>query len=341
MRSIIHSLRSLLSAILPVVIVVQGIAQPYSGTIFIDPDIINATDPSTLVSVTYTGQGLETVYDYRVGWTTINAYLFDVVWSDGLSCVAMVNPEFGSVAAAQVEAQIYGAACGKVHTCLRIGVHALWIHAGVFSFGGGSNAITIHTGRGQEYIADGILEEAFVHECTHCTLSPDHNTAPGWVAAQQADPNFISTYAQSYPTTEDLSETYLTWLAVRYRASRISVTNYNTILATIPNRLAYLDGLVCDLFPITSAIGISEASLDALTLRVFPSPANSWVTVQADRPLPANARFELLATDGRMVRSMSLVDGTRMEIADLSPGLYVWRCMINGSSMGTGKTAVE
>lgn len=338
--SLLLSQRSIAFATLLTLTAGRLVAQPFSGTIFIDPDIINATDPTTLVSVTYTGQGMETVYDYRVGWTTINAYLFDVVWSDGLSCVAMVNPEFGSVAAAQVEAEIYGAACGKVHTCLRIGVHALWIHAGVYSFGGGSNAITIHTGRGQEYIADGILEEAFVHECTHCTLSPIHDQAAGWIAAQQADPDFISTYAQDYPTTEDLPESYLPWLAVRYRASRISTANYNTILATMPNRLAYLDALECDLFPIVTESGIHDVTREPVSFRVFPSPASSWINVRPSRALPNNTRFELLAADGRLVHSTAVIS-ERIEFGSLPAGLYVWRCSADGAALGTGTLAIE
>ena len=59
---------------------------PYQGTIWIDPDIITADDPSTFESLTYAGRGNHAVYDRRVlGWITINAYLFDVVWDDGIS----------------------------------------------------------------------------------------------------------------------------------------------------------------------------------------------------------------------------------------------------------------
>lgn len=338
-----HLLKSLWNAALTMLLLTvlrgTGVAQPYSGTIFIDPDIINATDPGTLVSVTYTGQGMETVYDYRVGWTTINAYLFDVVWNDGLTCVAMVNPEFGSVAAAQVEAEIYGAACGKVPTCLRTGVHALWIHAGVYSFGGGSNAITIHTGRGQEYIADGILEEAFVHEATHCSLSPTHDGAAGWVSAQNADAAFISTYAQSYPATEDLPESMLPWLAVRYRASRISATDYNTITTTIPNRLNYIDDILCAMYPINSGIGIEEEATP--TIGIFPSPASDWLTLRTDRPLPANTRFELVAMDGRIVLSTTLTGQARVDVSDVMPGIYLWRCHDEGRPMANGTVAID
>src|SRR5665648_1073145 len=84
------------------------LAQPYRGTIFFDPDVITADDPSTVVSTTYTGQGTRRIFDRRVpGWTTINAYLFDIVFDDGLTTEAQVNPEFGTLEAATAVAEKY------------------------------------------------------------------------------------------------------------------------------------------------------------------------------------------------------------------------------------------
>jgi len=84
---------------------------PYQGTIWIDPDIITADDPSTFESLTYAGRGNHVVYDRRVpGWVTINAYLFDVVWDDGIQSQAQINPEFGIINAATIEAEKYGRA---------------------------------------------------------------------------------------------------------------------------------------------------------------------------------------------------------------------------------------
>ena len=89
----------------------NGGQPPYQGTIWIDPDIITADDPSTLESLTYAGRGNHAVYDRRVlGWITINAYLFDVVWDDGIQSQAQINPEFGSINAATIEAEKYGRA---------------------------------------------------------------------------------------------------------------------------------------------------------------------------------------------------------------------------------------
>lgn len=315
-------------------------AQPYNGTIFIDPDVITDADPGTLVSVTYTGQGMVTVYDYRPpGWVTINAYLFDCVFLDGLSCVAMVNPEFGSVAAAQVEAEKYAEAVGRTPTCQRVDLDALWIHAGVYSFGGGNNAIVIHTGRGEEYILDGILEEAFVHEGAHVSLDAAHAAAPDWLVAQQNDPDFISTYAQSNPATEDVAESFLPWLMVRHRASRISTADHNTIETTIPARLAYFDAMPCDLFPITSSAGIAENPTG--TWQAYPSPAHDVLTIRSAILLPAAALLQLVAADGRVVRSQPMQGLAEVDIVGLPAGLYLWRCTDGRTVLGTGRVTVE
>lgn len=137
---------------------------PYSGTIFIDPNIMTAADSSTLLSTTYTGQGLRMVYDRHItGWTNINAYLFNVVWSDGLSAEAQVNPEFGSSAVAAIEANKYATAIGRLPRCLRLDVNAIWIHQGTTQpFGGGNDPILIHTAKSALYEAQGILEETLV-----------------------------------------------------------------------------------------------------------------------------------------------------------------------------------
>ncbi|HNB53163.1 MAG TPA: hypothetical protein PK530_14530, partial [Anaerolineales bacterium] len=197
-------------------------------------------------------QGDRLVYDRRVNdWITINAYLFDATFDDGLTAEIQVNPEFGSPEAAQIEADKYGAYIGQLPHVLRTDVQAVWIHQGVQPFGGGNFAIFIHTGQSALYEADGILEETLVHEASHTSLDAYHAAAPGWLAAQTADGNFISTYAQDYPDREDIAESFLPYLAVRYRMGRISQELADTINQTIPNRIAYFDAQDFDVYPIT------------------------------------------------------------------------------------------
>lgn len=111
-------------------------SQPYGGTFFVDPDIIISSDSSTLVDVTYTGQGIRTIFDRRVNnWIIVNAFLFEVVWNDGLSSEAVINPEFETVAMAEIEAEKYGWNIGQLPHCLRIDVNEIWVNKGVELFG--------------------------------------------------------------------------------------------------------------------------------------------------------------------------------------------------------------
>jgi hypothetical protein len=224
---------------------------PFSGTIFIDPDIITPDDPTTFLGLTAAGQAARTMFDRRVnGWITVEAYLFAASFSDGLSVEVQVNPEFGTTAASQAEAEFYARAVGRLPTALRRDVRTMWIHRGVQPFGGGNDNILIHTGQADAYIASGILEETLAHEASHTSLDAAHATSPGWLAAQAADPTFISTYARDNPTREDIAESFVPYLAVRYRANRISPSLRATIEAAIPNRIAYFNGLALDMRPI-------------------------------------------------------------------------------------------
>ena len=139
---------------------------------------------------------------------------------------------------------------GRLPTVLRADVQTVWIHQGTEPFGGGNNNLLIHTGQADLYAADGILEETFVHEASHTSLDATHAAAPGWLAAQTADGEFISTYAHDYPNGEDIAESFLPYLAVRYRSDRISQSLFDTISQTIPNRIDYFDDQSFDMYPI-------------------------------------------------------------------------------------------
>jgi len=225
---------------------------PFSGTIFIDPDIITAADPTTYLTMSFAGQGTRLMFDRRIGaFANYNAYLFNAQYSDGLTIEIQVNPEFGSSASAQAQAQFYAPVIGRLPKALRVNVQTVWLHQGNQPFGGGNNNLLIHTGSiALSYVSDGILEEVFVHEAAHTSLDATHAAAAGWLAAQNADAEFISTYARDNPSSEDIAESFLPWLAVRHRSARISAQLANTIRVTIPNRLAYFDGLTLDLAPV-------------------------------------------------------------------------------------------
>jgi hypothetical protein len=190
------------------------------------------------------------MFDRRVNnWITVDAYLFNATFDDGLSVEVQVNPEFGSAELAQAPAEKYAIVIGRLPSTLRKDVQTVWIHKGTELFGGGNNNLLIHIGQADVYESEGILEETFVHEASHTSLDHPHATAAGWVAAQDKDPTFISTYARDNPTREDIAETVLLYLAVRHGQDRIPSEIESTVLKTIPNRIQYLDGLTWDLYP--------------------------------------------------------------------------------------------
>ncbi len=70
------------------------------------------------------------------------------------------------------------------------------------------------------------------------------------LAAQEADDRFISTYAEDFPDREDIAESIVPYIAVRYRSDRISEQLRSTILDAIPNRIDYFDSLGLSMYPI-------------------------------------------------------------------------------------------
>ncbi len=223
---------------------------PYSGTAFLAPGLITDADPTSLVSVTYAGQGLRQMYDRRTeSFNQVNAHLFDARFGATVTVEIQVNPEL-SQADADTEARYYAAAVGRLPAFLFRDLQTMWIHAGLFPFGGGNNNLLIHTAQGADYAAGGYLEEIFLHEGAHTSLDAYHATTARWQEAQAADGVAISTYARDNPAREDVAETLVPYLAQRFFADRLPADDLATIRATIPNRIIYLDCLALTAAPV-------------------------------------------------------------------------------------------
>lgn len=294
---------------------------PYSGTIFIDPDIITSSDPSSIQSTTYSGQGMVTMFDRRVNnWVTVNAYLFDVIWDDGITSIAQINAEFGSFTNATIQAEKYAFLIGQLPKILREDVNEIWVHQGVEPFGGGNNSILIHTGQTINYENSGILEETLIHEACHTSLDATHSASTGWLNAQNADNEFISTYAQDNPTREDIAESFLTWLAVRYRPNEISTVDFNNIIQTIPNRLSYFDSQNFDLDPFIGTT-LSLRDIELQNVSIYPNPASQIIEIKANDLSQEDIKiFNLLGQDCTYLTSYY---SNALNIANLPSGYYI------------------
>ena len=263
---------------------------PFGGTVFITPNILDASDPTSLGSVTYAGRGERTIYDRRPDmWITVDAYLFDAQY-DGQVLEFQVNPEFGNVEAAQTEVEKYAPAIGRLPTVLLSRARKVHLNAGHELFGGNAydRSFLIHTDYGEQHIRDGFLEEVLFHEAGHVSLDLAHADAPGWRTAQQADGVSISDYARDFPDREDVAESILTYFAVRYRPERLSEADRAAILAAIPNRLVYFDEQGLDMSPYV-ATGSTAPVLGASSFQ--PQP-RIWRPFEA--PPPREARHRTL-----------------------------------------------
>ena len=246
---------------------------PFQGTAYISPDIISSADRSGLTGVTYTGRGDRSIFDYRIlDWITVNAYLFEARIY-GRSIEFQVNPEFASVDAARAEVDTYALALGRLPAVLLSRAEKVHVSAGepghpdtrlrgrfggrvpkVFGAVPSDGAFIIHTGSGQRHLRDGFLEEVLFHEGAHVSLQ-NHQDAPGWRAAREADGEFISDYARRHPDSEDVAESLLPYFALRYRPGRLSASQRAAIREAIPNRLEYFDGLALDWSPYIGRAG--------------------------------------------------------------------------------------
>lgn len=258
-------------------------APPFSGTIFLDPDIVTPADPSAFSGISYVGIGRRQVYDRRINaFVTMDMHLARATYFDNRTIEVQVNPEFGTTEAVMVQAEKYARLAGQLPAILRSKVQTMWIHLGVQPFGGGNANLLIHTGQAALYEAQGIIEETLIHEATHTSIDPDHANAAGWVAAQRADPDFISTYARDNPTREDLAESYLLQLAFRHRKDRITATLASTIERTIPNRIVYFDQQNFNLLPfLIDPVTIAALSDDHTVTAGQKTALNAVVTGSA------------------------------------------------------------
>lgn len=229
---------------------------PYSGTIFNFPGVITASDPTSFTGLRYAGQGSRLMFDGRYGgrWITVNAWLFTASYSDHSSVEFRCNPEF-SYSDAYAQASKFANALGRIPEVFRSRVDIFDLNRGSSAQGGRGGggfdrrSMSLNTDYGTEMEGKGILEELFIHEGSHASLDGYHANAREWICAENDDRKFISTYSRDNPGREDVAESALPWLAVRYRSNRINQNDVNTIRSTIPNRMAYFDRKISIRFP--------------------------------------------------------------------------------------------
>lgn len=217
---------------------------PFDGQIFVSHDVFRSYEPTVFEGLTYKGQKAVTMFDRRgERWNTAPAHVFLAAFSDLPPVEVQVNTEFDRDLAER-HARKYAAAVGRLPTILRTRVKTMWIHNGHHPFGGGNDNILIHTVQGEDYERNGFLEEALCHEASHASLDPQIKGTKGWIAAQKADPTFVSTYAATAPEREDVAESFCLHYAVTKRRGRMDPDAVRKIEAAMPHRIEYFNRFI-------------------------------------------------------------------------------------------------
>ena len=226
---------------------------PFHGTIFVNKSIVLDDDPSVFDKSNPMGIGQRQMFDRRTNrFAEVDARLYQADFKDGMKMEVQVNMEFDEAEALQALDR-YLPVIGQLPAVLRKDVKTMWIHKGKEPFGGGNDNLLIHTGMGEVYLRDGILAETLCHEAAHTSLDATHANNDRWQTAQRLDGEFISQYARDNPGREDIAESFLLYVALRYRRDRIANDLAETIETTMPNRIQYFDSLELDMRPITKS----------------------------------------------------------------------------------------
>ena len=252
---------------------------PFGGTVFVTPDLITPSDPTSLTDVTYVGRGARDIWNPLIeAWEGTDAYLFNVRYA-GQVLEFQVHPHFENREAARSQVDTYASALGRLPAVLLSGAREVEIsnvdHP--WQANGQLGLFFMYTRSGEGLIDNGFLEEVLIHESGHVSLDLDHADKPGWLAAQAADGVFVSDYARDFPAREDVAESILPYFALRYRPDRLSDADRLAIAAAIPNRLRYFDEQGFDMSPYTrmestvSAVAPSSSERPRIW-RPFESP---------------------------------------------------------------------
>tara|TARA_B110000090_G_C13356688_1_gene436935 strand:- start:121 stop:1713 length:1593 start_codon:yes stop_codon:yes gene_type:complete len=154
-----------------------------------------------------------------------------------------------------------------------------------------TDAITIITDASHDIE---IYEELLLHETGHIALD-SHLYNDDWFSAEYLDNKFISQYAASIYSIdnppfnrEDHAESYLAWIASRFRSNRFNSDKIQFIENQIPNRLSFYDSNIPqgNLYPIIGIPNnkrVSSYVIDSLPInevKLYPNPSKGSVFLE-------------------------------------------------------------
>ena len=237
--------------------IIEILEPPFAGTMWDLPDLITSSDYTVYSTSLYEGIETRLFYDKSIpDFIDYPAHIYKVNFGDGLSVDFEIYSEFTEDEANSIK-QKYAPLMGQLGKELRKNIKSIEFLKGEE----GASAqrsddltyanITFHIDWLNNIVEtrpDGDrTEELFIHESAHLSIDPYIYGKQEWTNAVNLDGNYISTYAQDNPNSEDIAETFQAYIAVKYFPDRISSSLRDTILSVCLNRFKYFDSLNLDL----------------------------------------------------------------------------------------------
>ena len=177
-----------------------------------DIDFIKTSDPDAFTNLEYTGRENKEMPGSQSGnLFDTNTFIFEATFSNGKKVGVWCHSSFNNRSAAEEYANKVSPRLGKLPEFMRDVLSHVVIHngdGGAFAESQG-NFFVLYSDNMDTRISNNDLEETVFHESVHASLDAFHLNTPGWNQAQIDDGNFITDYAESRSSKEDLAETTL------------------------------------------------------------------------------------------------------------------------------------
>jgi hypothetical protein len=233
-----------------------GFAQQYESAVYMSRNLIEEKDFSVYDTVEFVGWTINEVYDRRVpDYVEADVAIYKVTWKDGSEMEIQILKEvFEDKSKDSVLNELvipFAHKLGQLPFFLLNGLNRLVIFKGEERWSASFGSIYIHLD--YEKINSGYVEEILLHEAGHASIDIYLRDNSVWKAAQRKDRLSLSKYGEDNLHSEDLTESIIFWLAVKYRSRRILLRDSIKIRKSMPYRLEFLDSLNFNVYPLDQA----------------------------------------------------------------------------------------
>lgn len=300
-------------------------------------DYITATDTESPYSFAYIGTERKEMPGSPTGMLfDDDTYVFEATFPNGKVIGIWCHSLFGDLNSAQGYAEKMAPRLAKLPVLMRDSIRHVVINTGnrgAFAEAQGKFFV-ISADIMDTRISNNDLEETVFHEAVHVALDLAHIETVPWLAAQNADGNFVITgHAQNRLDKEDLAETAIFTYTMCKHPGRLDANIENWVKTNIPNRHKYiLDNIFTNCNTSTS---INTNNTDN-NIVIYPNPTK-------DRFFLENAPKQqglLTITDmnGKIVQEKTITGQEKsFDISNLESAMYMIKIEYQNSNITVSK----